>query len=136
MSDSYPRRNWLARCLAGGFAATLAALFYPVAWFLRPRASTKSGALEVTAPYKMDELVRAAKEKRALAPFKFCDKPCLLFLVDGEPRAVNAVCTHLQCTVEYRPPSGDSNGDIFCNCHNGVYDLNGNNIAGPPPHPL
>ena len=26
--------------------------------------------------------------------------------------------------------------DIFCNCHNGVYDLNGRNIAGPPPRPL
>ena len=56
----------------------------------------------------------------------------MLILVDGEPRAFNAVCTHLQCTVEYRAASQD----IFCNCHNGVYDLNGRNIAGPPPRPL
>jgi Rieske Fe-S protein len=26
--------------------------------------------------------------------------------------------------------------EIFCNCHNGVYDLNGRNISGPPPRPL
>ena len=56
----------------------------------------------------------------------------MLILVDGQPRAFNAVCTHLQCTVEYRAASQD----IFCNCHNGVYDLNGRNVAGPPPRPL
>ena len=25
---------------------------------------------------------------------------------------------------------------IWCACHNGHYDLNGRNIAGPPPRPL
>jgi len=131
MSDSLPRRSWLARCLGGSIAATLVALFYPVVWFLRPRAATNSGALEMEAPYRMDQLKPDAKGQWP-APFNFGGKPCLLILVDGEPRALNAVCTHLQCTVEYRP----ANGDIFCNCHNGIYDLNGRNIAGPPPRPL
>ena len=27
-------------------------------------------------------------------------------------------------------------GGNFCNCHNGLYDINGRNIAGPPPRPL
>jgi cytochrome b6-f complex iron-sulfur subunit len=132
MSDSFPRRSWLERCLGGGIAATLAALFYPVARFLRPRATVTSGAMEMIAPYRMDELAKADKENRQLAPFNFGGKPCILILVDDKPRALNAVCTHLQCTVEYRHASGD----IFCNCHNGVYDLNGRNIAGPPPRPL
>jgi cytochrome b6-f complex iron-sulfur subunit len=131
MCDSFPRRSWLARCLGGGFAATLAALFYPVVRFLWPRAATSSGALEMVAPYRMDQLKPDAKGAWP-PPFNFGGKPCLLILVDGEPRALNAVCTHLQCTVEYRQASGD----IFCNCHNGVYDLNGRNIAGPPPRPL
>lgn len=26
--------------------------------------------------------------------------------------------------------------DIWCACHNGVYDLNGKNISCPPPRPL
>ena len=47
-------------------------------------------------------------------------------------KAFNAVCTHLQCTVEFRP----AKADIFCNCHNGVYNLNGRNVSGPPPRPL
>jgi Rieske Fe-S protein len=51
---------------------------------------------------------------------------------DGEVRALNGVCTHVECTVQYRADKGD----IFCACHNGVYDLNGRNVSGPPPRPL
>ncbi len=50
MSDSCPRRTWLARFLGGGIAATLAALFYPVAMFLKPRAATNSGACKWWRP--------------------------------------------------------------------------------------
>jgi Rieske Fe-S protein len=50
----------------------------------------------------------------------------------GELRAFWAVCTHLGCTVQYRPDLEH----IWCACHNGHYDLNGINIAGPPPRPL
>jgi Rieske Fe-S protein len=132
MSEHITRRNWLANTLGASIAATFAVIFYPVARFLRPKASTNSGALEVIAPYRMDELARAAKEGRSLPPFNFGGKPCLLFLANDEPRAISAVCTHLQCTVEYRA----ANQDIFCNCHNGIYDLNGRNVAGPPPRPL
>jgi len=132
MSELVTRRNWLARILGASIAATVAVIFYPVTRFLWPKPATSSGALQVVAPYRMDELVRADKERRALPPFDFGGKPCLLFLVNDEPRAMSAVCTHLQCTVEYRP----ANQDIFCNCHNGVYDLNGRNVAGPPPRPL
>ena len=83
------------------------------------------------APYRMNQL-KPDKDGHWPPPFDFGGKPCLLILVDDKPRAINAVCTHLQCTVEYRSTSQD----IFCNCHNGVYDLNGRNIAGPPPRPL
>ena len=46
--------------------------------------------------------------------------------------AVSAVCTHLGCTVQLRP-DGQS---IWCACHNGLYDLEGRNVSGPPPRPL
>jgi Rieske Fe-S protein len=131
MTESVARRNWLLRCLEAGIAMTVAAIFWPVGWFLRPRAATHSGSLEIVAPYHMDQLKPDA-EGRWPPPFEFGGKPCLLILVDGEPRALNAVCTHLDCTVEYRP----AQGDIFCNCHNGVYDVNGRNLSGPPPRPL
>jgi len=46
--------------------------------------------------------------------------------------AISAVCTHLGCTVQYRPESSQ----IWCACHNGCYDLSGRNVSGPPPRAL
>jgi Rieske Fe-S protein len=65
--------------------------------------------------------------------FKFGTKPGLLLLTaEGEYRAMSATCTHLNCTVQYRADLQH----VWCACHNGHYDLNGKNIAGPPPRPL
>ena len=135
------RRAWLLRSLTGAISATVVAIFYPVAYFLRPRRATVSGALEVVAPFKVNELPNAPGN-----PFNFGGKPCLVVLTpDGanrraagerlrsdDVRAFNALCTHVDCTVKFRP----DRADIFCNCHEGVYDLNGKNVAGPPPRPL
>jgi cytochrome b6-f complex iron-sulfur subunit len=132
VSESHSRRHWLLRGLETGILATLAVFLYPVVRFLKPRETTSSGALEVVAPYTVSQLKPDAEGKWP-APFNFGGKPCLVIRTPGgDVRAFNAVCTHLQCTVEYRW----AEKDIFCNCHNGVYDLNGRNISGPPPRPL
>jgi Rieske Fe-S protein len=34
--------------------------------------------------------------------------------------------------VQYRK----DRSDIWCACHNGVYNLDGGNVSGPPPRPL
>ena len=144
MSDGHQggnRRAWLLRSLAGAISATVVAIFYPVACFLRPRRGTVAGALEVVAPFKVNQLPSAPGN-----PFNFGGTPCLVVLSPegakrlasgqglrpDDVRAFDAVCTHLQCTVEYRP----DHDDIFCPCHDGVYDLNGKNVSGPPPRPL
>ena len=64
---------------------------------------------------------------------KFGSKPALL-VRNGENdwKAFSAVCSHLNCTVQFR----DSTQQIWCACHNGVYDLNGKVVSGPPPAPL
>ena len=132
VGESLPRRSWLLHGLQAGIAATLGAVFYPVVRFLWPRPSTSSGATEAVAPYLVSDL-RPDAEGHWPAPFNFGGKPCLLIRTpEGEIRAFNAVCTHVDCTVEFRADKGD----IFCNCHNGVYDLNGRNVSGPPPRPL
>ena len=65
--------------------------------------------------------------------FRFGTRPVLLLMTaEGEYRALSAVCTHLSCTVQYR----NDLHQIWCACHNGLYDLNGRNISGPPPRPL
>jgi Rieske Fe-S protein len=52
--------------------------------------------------------------------------------VDGSVMALKGVCTHMECNVEYRP----AEKRFYCACHQGWYDENGTNIAGPPPKPL
>jgi Rieske Fe-S protein len=42
------------------------------------------------------------------------------------------VCTHLDCTVQYKADTSQ----MWCACHNGMYDLSGANVSGPPPRPL
>jgi Rieske Fe-S protein len=141
LAEDSPRRTWLQRTLAGAVSLTLVAVFYPVARFLRPRVATASGALDVVAPFRVNQLPAAPGN-----PFEVGGKPCLVVLTaEGARRqargeqlrsedlhAFNAICTHVDCTVRFRPEEGD----IFCSCHDGVYDLNGHNVSGPPPRPL
>jgi Rieske Fe-S protein len=49
---------------------------------------------------------------------------------NGQLKAFDSKCTHAGCNVAFE---GDR---IYCNCHGGTYDLNGVNVAGPPPRPL
>jgi Rieske Fe-S protein len=132
-SRSTPRRAWLVRTLQASIAASVAAIFYPVVRFLWPRRTTVSRAAEVVAPFTVAQLKSLHEKGEAPPPFNFDNKPCLVVLTpDGELRAYNGICTHVACTVTVRPEQGD----IFCNCHNGVYDLNGQPVSGPPPRPL
>ena len=48
----------------------------------------------------------------------------------GELKAFDSKCTHAGCNANFEGKR------IFCHCHGGVYDLNGKNVAGPPPRPL
>jgi menaquinol-cytochrome c reductase iron-sulfur subunit len=51
---------------------------------------------------------------------------------DNQVRAMQSTCTHLGCRTSYDRESKH----IVCPCHGGVYDLQGNVIAGPPPAAL
>jgi Rieske Fe-S protein len=41
-------------------------------------------------------------------------------------------CTHLSCRVNWR----DGETDFHCPCHDGIFDIEGKVVAGPPPRPL
>lgn len=121
------RRDFLKYLLGGSFVAWLASVLYPLLAYLRP---PKLGEMEVTS-LKVGKLNDIPPNSGTI--FKFGSKPGLLVKpASGELKAFSAVCTHLDCTVQYR----DDLGVIWCACHNGKYDLNGRNIAGPPPRPL
>jgi Rieske Fe-S protein len=47
-------------------------------------------------------------------------------------RALSATCAHLGCRVHW----DQTQSKFLCPCHGGVYDRQGNVIAGPPPRGL
>jgi len=124
----YSRRRWLTFLLGTTLGATLVSFLYPVLRYLVPPETSEPSLSEVELDVKASDI---APNSGRIVPF--AGKPVILFrTAAGELRALTATCTHLACTVQYR---GDR-GDIWCACHNGVYDSNGTNISGPPPRPL
>ena len=120
------RRRAIEVFLGGGLLASLASFIYPVLRFLVPPAVIDLGGDEVVAAKVAEMKPNTGKI------FRFGSRPGLLILNnDGTYRALSATCTHLGCTVQYRPDLRE----IWCACHNGIYDLNGRNVSGPPQDP-
>ena len=113
--------------LGGGLFASALSFLYPILRYLIPPAPPDLGSDSVVAGRVGDLKLNSGKI------FKFGNRAALLILTaEGEYRAMSATCTHLNCTVQYR----NDVRQVWCACHNGFYDLNGRNIAGPPPRPL
>jgi Rieske Fe-S protein len=121
------RRTFLDALLGLGFVSTAIAVIYPVWRYLIPPA-TGEPAVASTVAAKAADL-----SPNSGVIFKFGSRPGLLVRTpEGEFRAFNAICTHLDCTVQYKTDTSQ----IWCACHNGMYDLAGNVVSGPPPRPL
>ena len=131
--EKISRRNALNYILGAGFSALGLATLYPITRYIIPPAAQGAGTQAVSAGK-----IGILKPNEGLI-FKFGDHPAILILKpDGKPDnassyvAFTAVCTHLGCTVQYRSDLEE----IWCACHNGHYDLNGDVLSGPPPKPL
>jgi cytochrome b6-f complex iron-sulfur subunit len=121
------RRSLVELILGAGVLGSLVSFLYPVLRYLVPPAVVDMGGDEVVAA-KIGEL-----QANGSKIFRFGNRPGLLLLTpEGEYRAMSATCTHLSCTVQYRKDVHE----VWCACHNGLYDLNGRNVSGPPPRPL
>ena len=121
------RRRWITLLLGSGVLASIASFLYPAIRYMIPPPVGESTSRSVVAA-NVNEL-----KNNSGKIFKFGSKPAILVRTpDGEYRAFTAVCTHLNCTVQYRSDLHE----IWCACHNGLYDLSGRNISGPPPRPL
>jgi len=125
--DGVNRRRLLQSLLGGGIGASIVSFLYPILSFVLPPRTQGSGS-ESQEVGQAEEL----KPNSGLV-FQFGTQPALLIrTLEGELRAFSAICTHLGCTVRYEPDSRV----IWCPCHNGMFDLHGRNIGGPPPRPL
>ena len=126
-ANELPRRRFINLLLGTGLIASIGSFLYPIIRYLVPPKLPDFGNDAVLAAKVSDLKPDSAKL------FRFGTRPGLLIKsTAGEYRALSATCTHLGCTVQYRPDLRE----LWCACHNGLYDLNGRNISGPPPRPL
>jgi len=118
--------NWLLGTSVGGLAASV---LYPVSRFVSPPEVPEATTNEVeVGPVTDPEFA-----DKGFKIVRFGSDPVIVIRVgEDDYRAFTATCTHLDCIVEFRK----DRQLIWCWCHNGQYDLNGRNIAGPPPRPL
>jgi Rieske Fe-S protein len=116
--------NWITGLVGATLGAFVA---YPVLRYLVPPKMPEAATRRVVAA-KKDEVPPGG-----FKIFPFGGKPGILIRTqDGIYHALSAECTHLACTVQYK----NSEGKIWCACHDGRYDVEGRNISGPPPRPL
>lgn len=129
--DLLSRRGFASAALGGVGLCYAAAVSYPVYRYLSAPVEKSMAAAAVTSVTPPDA-VKLPPGKHMM--FKFGARPALLIHhKDGTWAALDAVCTHLGCTVQYET----ENDRIFCACHGGIYDAKtGKNISGPPPRPL
>jgi cytochrome b6-f complex iron-sulfur subunit len=118
--------NWLLGTATGALAVSA---LYPIIRYISPPRIPEAMTHEVEAGSTNDpELL-----EKGFKIVRFGADPVILLKVgESEFRAFTAICTHLDCVVGFRKDKSL----IWCNCHNGAYDLSGRNVGGPPPRPL
>jgi menaquinol-cytochrome c reductase iron-sulfur subunit len=134
MQETEDRRGFL-RLIIGGGAAVIGALtvipglgmlFSPVLF----RAKRKQAKVVFQNPTDAgsESFVPARYEgQEETAPGIFYRKE-----TDGRPYVISARCTHSGCPVAWKA----DDKKFFCACHQGYFDQDGKNVAGPPPRPL
>lgn len=121
------RKKFIDYVLGGSLVGWLGSTLYPVLAYLKPPKVPEVNINSVKAGLISDFAVNSSQI------LKFGRMPVILIRKeDGEFRAFEATCTHLDCIVQYRA----DRKQIYCACHNGLYDLHGKNVSGPPPRPL
>jgi len=102
-------------------ALGLGGIFYGVYRFLSPGAGSP-------AEVPLSEIPSGGVQY-----FQYGGSPGILFRGEDESfKAFSLVCTHLACTVTWRP----ERNEFYCPCHDGFFDAEGRVLSGPPPAPL
>lgn len=122
------RRSFVHWLLGGGVTTSLASFIYPVLRFLDPPIAPPQASVNEVAAGKVTDF-----KPNTGRLIRFGSRPVLLVRVDDAKwSALSGVCTHLNCTVQYQ----EQRSQVWCACHNGLYDLDGKVVGGPPPKPL
>lgn len=117
------RRKLLGWLLGGSLAAVVAPMVYVVGRYLGYTGNGGSSG-PVTLP------ISDISPEHPSKLISINDEPILvIYQPDNGIRAFTAKCTHLGCTVSYRPQMPG----FYCKCHKGMYDQNGVNVPGTKP---
>ena len=115
--------EWMLGLLGG--IGVLSAAGVALAYLQPPSGpGGKEGPVEVA-----DEKDIPIGEGRVV-PFK--DTTALVIHTESGFIAFSAVCTHAGCIVQWEK----GRNRIWCACHAGAFDVEGNVVSGPPPRPL
>jgi nitrite reductase/ring-hydroxylating ferredoxin subunit len=123
--DHYVSRREMVKFLTLG-SSILAAANWIVVWiWIGRRAGTFTAQ-------RIGSVAELQRNKSMLFRFPTDKDPCIAVCTpDGELVAYSQVCTHLSCAVIYKEE------ELFCPCHNGVFELKaGRPTAGPPTRSL
>lgn len=121
------RRGFLNKLLGAWASGVAASILYPVLRYVVPPDIPEAATQTASGGRAASLALNTAR----IVPFG--SAPAIIVrTAAGDYRGFAATCTHLACTVQYRADLQH----IWCACHDGHYDLNGRNIAGPPPRPL
>jgi len=122
----FSRRVFLNSLIGGWLAALGAAFISPFVKYIVPPTR------------EPDQVSTPLEDFKDMAPntvkgFAWGNKPGFLKKTEeGGFVAFVGVCTHLDCNVAFVAEQRR----FYCACHEGWYDENGLNVAGPPPTPL
>jgi menaquinol-cytochrome c reductase iron-sulfur subunit len=140
---SDPRRRFVMKALAvgsGGLAYAVPALA-GIAAFLNP-LKQKGQAGQLLRVASLDTLPQDGTPRkvsivsdRTDAWNRFPNEPVGAVMLrragDGQVEALNVVCPHAGCSVQYEPGPGK----FFCPCHGATFDLSGKRLDKTSPSP-
>ena len=120
------RRDFIGWLIKGGLLTTLAGMILPALAYVWPvmRRGPAGGMQEVG---KLEDFPVWSGKKVIIG-----GSAVLVLRTPNDVKAYSAICTHLGCIVEWQ----DSKREIFCPCHAGVFNVDGQVVSGPPPRPL
>ena len=140
MNSPIERRKFLARASVLTMAGIAAAVGVPAAAYMigpsrnggskhEPVALGSATSAEIGTP----TLFKATVQRSS--GWLVTEEELAVFVKTENGRdfvAMSNVCTHLGCRVRWV----EDERKFYCPCHVGIFDEDGNVLAGPPPRPL
>ena len=126
MENKLSRRDFIGWVIKGGLLATFSGFIMPALSYLWP-VMGHGPSTELQEVGNETDIPVWGSKKVIVA-----GSAILLIRQPSGYKAFSAICTHLGCIVDWE----SQKKEIVCPCHAGVFDVEGRNVAGPPPRPL